>query len=161
MCRRAFLSWRFAKSCNSLEGATRLQLLLRREREEDYFPELTGFDNFFQLCDHGFTPFIDADRFEATEPLELYVSNPSTVLIIKCCLMETATLRTSLRHIVRSLRCSSFSEVLLSVDRTRRTGLLRQHAEVDEAAFDQQLTVILSEGLVDRICDFDGAACSV
>ena len=57
MCRRAFLSWRFANHPN-------LQQLMRRERNGEFFPELTGVDNFFKIATHGFSPFVDPERFE-------------------------------------------------------------------------------------------------
>lgn len=162
MCRRAFLSWRFGKHCDSFEGSQRLKLLMTRERTEPFLSELTGFDKFFQLCEHGFSPFLDPNRFEKVQiaalmPIPRLVSNHCTcTLVIKSCLMDAKNILANVRHLVWTLRRSGtiFEQVVLSVDRIKR-DMLRPHAAIDESAFDESLKLIQAEKLIDLVHNFD------
>jgi len=164
MCRRAFLTWRFVKHCDTAGGHQNLKLLMQRERVEPFFAELTGFDFFFQCCEYSFTPFLDSERFEKIElaaytPASRPVDSKCTFLL-KSCLMESNTILANVRHLVWTMRRSgtTFREVVLSIDRTKRADLLRQYGAIDERLFDEALEKIKHEKLVDRVHNFCGSA---
>ena len=169
MCRRAFLCWRFGRWCTAREGEKQLKLFLSAERSGDFFPELTGFGRFLELCDNGPSPFTDEERFERrlcntsahTQSLLTHGAfTQSTTFLIKTCLMEAATLVLNVRHLVWTLQRAGtrFAEIVLVVDRTRRVDLQRQYTAVDEEAFDVALGQVRGQKLVNRVVDFDGLA---
>eukprot|EP00045_Choanoeca_perplexa_P016441 m.222974 g.222974 ORF g.222974 m.222974 type:complete len:2105 (+) comp17261_c1_seq2:280-6594(+) len=170
MCKRAFLSWRFAQHCSTPDGRLHVQGLLRRERTESFFPELTGFERFFQLCTNGFSPYIDPDRFEVTQcafhatpcqcdaAIKASGSKTQATLLITTCLMESSTILANVRSITATLSRSGteFAETLLVVDKTKRSGLVRQYKQVHLVDFDQAVSDIEGSKLVDRVLVFDG-----
>ena len=135
MCARAFLSVHFAHV-----SPVELQQLMRRQLQESDLPEMRGFEAFLEQCSNG-----DAVDAAAT-------------LIIKTCLMEAQSIVANVRHIVHTLRRAgtSFDEIVLAVDRSRRRNLVRQYTAIDESAFDTALNIISREKLVDRVHDFSG-----
>jgi len=145
---------------------------MQRERTEpfSFFPELTGFETFFQVCEHGFSPFIDPDRFDKVHvaalmpiPRRLSSHDTSCTLVIKTCLMEAKTILANVRRLVWTMRRSGtiFEEIVLSVDRNKH-NMLRQYAAIDERAFDEALKSIKEEKLVGRVHNnlFDCSASS-